>query len=117
MCATPSAREGLSVLERMMTAAGWSAAEEDVPDDWRINPLRTVESGLVLPAATHDGPSVYFVDDAQAIPMFPELFARNYAISFIVFTRTSEGLSQVEQDAVAAAATERTGAIDGATHC
>ena len=49
VCATPSAREGLSVLERMMTAAGWSAAEEDVPDDWRINPLRTVESGRTAP--------------------------------------------------------------------
>ena len=40
LVATPTAREGLQTLDSMMAAAGFVAAEEAFPAEWRVSPLR-----------------------------------------------------------------------------
>jgi predicted nicotinamide N-methyase len=84
---TPTAREGLPVLDRMMAAAGFTAEEHELPWEWRVNPLRRPDDAVGAPPALPGGPPVRLVDDDAARSMFPELFVGTYAIVVIVFTR------------------------------
>jgi predicted nicotinamide N-methyase len=47
LVATPTAREGLPTLDRMMAAAGFTADEEPMPDEWRVSPLRAPGAGML----------------------------------------------------------------------
>lgn len=91
---SPAAREGLGLLRRLLTEAGASAADIEVPDAWRGNPLRTptpAGEGATppdaAPGAAAPPPSlVTLVSDAAARGLFPELAVSSYEMTCVVFT-------------------------------
>lgn len=72
--ASPAARDGLPLLRTILARAGYEVADIEVPAGWRTNPLAT--SG--------GDPAVTYVADADAAPLFPELFMSGY--DFELFT-------------------------------
>jgi predicted nicotinamide N-methyase len=106
LCMTPSIREGLSTMEKMMTSMGCSVEEESVPDDWRVNPLRTfsdhesitnewkntsADTSNVTPLEFSTNPSrfhgVKFVSEEELKGMFPEMGMLSYQIISIKYRR------------------------------
>jgi predicted nicotinamide N-methyase len=81
--ASPQAREGLPMLLSLLDKSGWAVTVEEVPPDWRTNPLA---SGACDAGA---GGAVTAVADAPAPGgatdgLFPELFMRDYPLVVVV---------------------------------
>lgn len=107
---SPAAREGLTLLRRLLTESGAVADDVVLPDEWSSgNPLRSPEAAASMalrtqgsgptatPFSAHDTRTggdadradgtapVTLISDGAARALFPELSMPGYEISFAVF--------------------------------
>lgn len=88
---SPTAREGFDLLRRLLTDAGATAVDVELPDAWRGNPLRSPpaaegEAGDATAAPLPPGSRVTLVSDAAARGLFPELAIAGYEVACTLFT-------------------------------